>query len=233
MKVAILQCDQVLDKFQPKFGDYIDMIRQMFDATEGRLEFDQFDCQQGIYPRNIETYDFYITTGSKASAYEDLPWIHQLINFVQKLDQQKKKLIGICYGHQIIALAKNHKVLKSDKGWGIGVAQNRIIATPDWMSKTKPELNIIASHQDQIISLPGEAVVIAESDFCPYFMVQWNNHFLSIQGHPEWNTDYSRTLMNERRAIIPAERIEAGLGSLTIQPDNALFAHWIMDFVRH
>jgi GMP synthase (glutamine-hydrolysing) len=80
--------------------------------------------------------------------------------------------------------------------------------------------------------LPEGAVVIAESDFCPFFMVQWNDHFLSVQGHPEWNRAYSRSLMNERRAIIPPERIETGLESLSIKPDNELLARWIIDFVK-
>ena len=148
------------------------------------------------------------------------------------LDSHKKKLIGICFGHQIISMAYHDQVIKSEKGWGIGVAVNRIVTTPDWMSEKRPEFSLIVSHQDQVITLPEGAVVIAQSDFCPFFMVQWNDHFLSVQGHPEWNRAYSRTLMNERRAIIPPERIETGLESLSIKPDNALLARWIIDFVK-
>jgi hypothetical protein len=101
------------------------------------------------------------------------------------------------------------------------------------MSEKKSELNIIVSHQDQITALPADALVIAESGFCPFFMVQWSSHFLSIQGHPEWQREYSRTLINDRRAIIPAERVAAGLDSLSIKPDSQLFVRWILDFVSH
>lgn len=233
MKVAILQCDHVLEKFQPQYISYSHMIQHMFDAIDDSLEFDIFDCQQGHYPEDASAYDFYITTGSKSGAYEDEPWIHQLIKFVQQLDHQKKKLIGICFGHQIIAMALHGKVAKSAKGWGVGVATNRIVSTPEWMSKKKSELNIIVSHQDQIEVISDGAIVIAETDFCPYFMLQWNDYFLSIQGHPEWHTEYSKTLMNHRRDRIPSDRIEAGLDSLKTEPDNALFTQWIMDFVRY
>lgn len=233
MKVAILQCDEVLEKFQSQFGDYSGMIQHMFDVLDDTLEFEIFNVQQGMYPQDIDIYDFYITTGSKVGVYEDIPWIQEFIEYVRLLDRKKKKLIGICFGHQIIAEAFGYPVEKTEKGWGIGVAVNRIVATPGWMSTHKADLNIIVSHQDQVISLPKEALVIAESDFCPYFMVQWNRHFLSIQGHPEFSADYSRAMMNERKAIIPAQRIEAGLESLSIEPDNALFTHWIMDFVKH
>ncbi len=230
MKIAILQCDDVLEKFQPQFGHYPEMIRKMFQPFDGPFEFAAFDCQKGYLPEDINTYDLYITTGSKASVYEDKPWIQQLIRFVEQLDKHEKKLIGICFGHQIIAMACKGMVEKSQKGWGIGVAVNHLFATPGWMSEIKPELNVIVSHQDQVITLPEHALVIAGNDFCPFFMVQWSDHFLSIQGHPEWNKAYSRTLINERRAIIDPERIEAGLASLTIEPDNRLFVRWILDF---
>jgi len=233
VKVAILQCDNVPGKFQPRFGDYPEMVERMFDGMDKSLSFDTYDCQQNTLPKEIDKYDFYITTGSKASVYEKSGWIQQLICFIQRLDKYKKKLIGICFGHQLIAMARNGKVEKSDKGWGIGIATNRIISHPVWMNDTPSRINNLVSHQDQITSLPGDAFVIAESDFCPFFIVQWGEHFLSIQGHPEWNTEYSRTLINDRKNIIDANRVEAGINSLTITPDNALFVRWIMSFVQH
>ena len=148
------------------------------------------------------------------------------------LKKEQRKFIGICFGHQILAMAYNAGVEKSEKGWGIGVATNRIVSTPQWMGEKKKHLNIIVSHQDQIVTIPEGARVIAESDFCPFFIVQWNEQFLSIQGHPEWNRDYSKALINERRTIIPSSIIDTGFRSLTTKPDNDCFIRWIIDFVR-
>ena len=231
MNVAIIQCDTVLNEFVAEFGNYTDMVKRMFAAVGADFEYQVFDSQQGQYPHDLDAWDFYITTGSKAGAYQDTPWIKQLISFVQRLDEQQKKLIGICFGHQIIAMARQGQVEKSLKGWGVGVAKNRVIAHPEWMKEPADELNIIASHQDQITRLPWDTRVIASSDFCPCFVVQWGNHFLSIQGHPEWLPAYSRALMNHRRGILGDELTDAGLASLAIAPDNALFTRWILDFV--
>lgn len=233
MKVAILQCDNVLEKFQPRFGDYPEMVGQMFDGVNLPMTFETYDCRQGQFPADINAYDFYITTGSKASVYEDLEWIQQLIEFIQQLDNHKKKLVGICFGHQLIALAHDGKVEKSDNGWGIGISRNRVIAHPEWMNEKVSEISILVSHQDQTTNLPDDTLVIAESDFCPFFIVQWGDCFLSIQGHPEWSTEYSRTLINDRRTIIPADLVNAGLDSLKTGPDNGLFVKWIMAFVQH
>lgn len=232
MKAAILQCDEVLEKLQPRFGLYREMIQHMFESIGESIHFQSFDCRKDHYPSDIDDYDFYITTGSKASVYDDDPWIKNLIGFVQELDYRQKKLIGICFGHQIIAMAFNKMVSKADKGWGVGVAVNSICAVPEWMREKKDYLNIIVSHQDQVVSLPEGALIIAKSDFCPFFVVQWNNHFLSIQGHPEWNTAYSEALIKERRSIISNDRAELGLDSLRLNPDNKLFTRWVMDFVK-
>ncbi len=232
MKLAILKCDDVLTKFESEFGQYSSMIKHMFTEVDSSIEFDIYACQHGEYPEDLDAYDFYVTTGSKATAYEDEPWIERLIEFVRLLDQKKKKLIGICFGHQIIALALHGIVKRSEKGWGIGIAKHRIVSTPSWMSEKRDLLNIIVSHRDQVIDLSPEAVVIAESDFCPNFIVQWNDHFLSIQGHPEWNNGYSRALIEEHAGIIPKERVEAGLNSLKESTDNQLFTRWIISFVK-
>jgi len=231
MKVAIIQCDSVIPELRTRFGDYDDMIKHMFDSANADLDFQVFNAQQGEYPEDIDYFDFFITTGSKAGAYDGDDWIRQLIQFVQRLDEQRKKLIGICFGHQIIAMARHGQVEKSSKGWGVGVAANRIIAHPGWMKTTKEELNIIVSHQDQITQLPEDTLVIASSDFCPYFVVQWDDHFLSIQGHPEWQRDYSKALMTLRRNLLGEDRFESGLASLDIEPDNAMFTQWVLDFV--
>ena len=205
----------------------------MFARVEPSITFDIYDCQQSNYPENIHEYEFFITTGSKFSVYENKTWIRKFIEFIQHLDRHQKKLIGICFGHQAIAMALDCLVQKSPKGWGVGVASTRILICPEWMKKTKTALNIIASHQDQVMQLTEQSQVIAYSDFCPYFMVQWNGHLLSIQGHPEFNSDYSRALMLERSNIIPAGRIQMGLESLSIEPDNELLTRWIIDFVNH
>ena len=232
MKIAILQCDNVMEKFQEDFGNYPEMITDLLNNVENNLEIGIFDIQKGEYPQNINDWDLFITTGSKASVNDNEVWILDLIEFTKLLGVTKKKLMGICFGHQIIALARGGSVEESDKGWGIGIASNDILIQTDWMDNEQHELKLIVSHKEQINRLPQGAMVIAESDFCPYFMVQWDDHFLSVQGHPEWNKLYSKTLMNDRRSIIPVKRIEQGLESLEKYINNQQFARWIINFAK-
>ena len=232
MKIGILQCDTLLEKLQPKFGSYTAMIQRMLATSFCDCTFETIDCYKQEYPEDLAGYDLFVISGSRASVYDRQPWILRLINFVRRLDQEKKKLLGICFGHQLIAVALGGEVEKAKQGWGLGVATNRVIASPAWMQQHVLELRILVSHQDQVTKLVKGAQLIAESDFCPYFMILWNKHFLSIQGHPEWERDYAEALLQERRGQFLPERLELGLSSLSLVPDNQLFIQWVHDFVN-
>ena len=230
-RVAILQCGDVLDKFQSEFSNYPEMVIKFLSNKFVGYHFDVFDLQKQCYPDNLSHYDLYVITGSKNSVYENEIWIKKAIGYVQTLAKGKNKIAGICFGHQLIAMALKGRVEKSGKGWGVGVAVNRVLHKTKWMKSAKHSLNILVSHQDQVTALPEGADILIESTFCPFFMVQWRENILSIQGHPEWVKGYSAALMEERRGIIPDQTINAGLASLSIPTDNELVAEWFYDFM--
>jgi len=232
MKIGILQCDAVREAYQSRFGDYPQMIQSLFAHVAPHLEFSVFSVQAFEYPQNLNDCDAYITTGSRLSVYDDLPWIERMTDFVGELDHAKKKYVGICFGHQLMVKALGGEVRKSDKGWGIGVTVNQVIQQQPWMEPNKPALNLIASHQDQVIALPTDVKidVLAGSEFCPYYMLAYGNHFLSVQGHPEFSREYSAALIDFRSNIIPEDRVEQGKASLSTALDDQLFACWMVSF---
>ena len=63
-------------------------------------------------------------------------------------------------------------------------------------------------------------------------MIQIGEHFLGVQGHPEFSKRYSQDLMNARRDRIPAPRIETGIESLALPVDDKLVCRWLLDFLR-
>lgn len=233
MKIGILQCDSVREVFQPKFGDYPQMIQTLFAGVEPNLTFNVYRVRASEYPENIDECDAYVTTGSRDSVYDDLPWIPPLEMFIRELDREKKPYLGICFGHQLMVKALGGEVRKSDKGWGIGVTENQIVSRKPWMDTDQLTLRLIASHQDQVVRLPANVniEVLAGSSFCPYYMLACGNHFLSVQGHPEFSKEYSAALIDYRRNMIPAERVDQGQTSLTKTTDDQLFARWVLRFM--
>ena len=233
MKIGILQCDHVLVQFQPVFGDYPEMLATLFAKVAPDCRFKVYQVQSLEYPQDLNECDAYITTGSRHGVNDDYDWINRLEVFICELDRAKKPLVGICFGHQLMVKALGGIVKKSDKGWGIGVTHNQIVDSKSWMKPYQDRLNLIASHQDQVLCLPKSVKmdVLVSSPFCPYYMLTYGDHFISVQGHPEFTKNYSAALMNFRRKLIPSERIQEGEISLQADVDDQLMAQWIVNFI--
>ncbi|MGB1236971.1 MAG: glutamine amidotransferase-related protein [Pseudomonadales bacterium] len=232
MIIGILQCDDVQNQLQPTFGNYPHMLQQLLGTVDPALTFKVYDVRADQYPQEIDECDAYISTGSKHSVTDSDPWIQKLIAFVSELDSARKKFAGICFGHQLIAMALKGQVALSEKGWGAGVAFNQVSQQRPWMQPYSAGLDIIVSHQEQISELPARCQVIAASSFCPAFMIEVENHMLGIQGHPEWSKDYSRALTNTRLERIPAQRVREAFCSLNASVDSELLGRWIVNFFK-
>ena len=232
MKIGILQCDDVHETLQPAHGNYPDMFER---ALRTRLP----DCHMPVYrvldgqlPVSPDECDAWLITGSKFGVNDGLPWIDALADFVRSLWQQQRPLLGVCFGHQLMARALGGTVVKSEKGWGLGLSFNQVIERKAWMQPFQPHLDLLVSHQDQVVALPPQGEVLASSEFCPYYLIQYGDAFISIQGHPEFTPGYARDLMQMRQAILPPARLRAALASLKTEADSQLMLQWAVGFLQ-
>jgi len=232
MKLGILVCDHVHNTLQTEFADYPQMFENCLLEVDPKLEIKNFLVIDGDLPAQIDVCDSYMITGSKWGVNDTQPWIEQLEIFIQELYTAGKGLVGICFGHQLIARALGGMVQRSDKGWGIGVQSNQLLQKSDWMTPFQPTLDLVVSHQDQIVELPPESRVLACNDFCRYSMIQVGNNFLGIQGHPEFSRAYSHALIKRRKDIIPPARVIEGIDSLKNQPHSFIGMKWLLNFLR-
>ncbi len=231
MIIGILQTDRVKPAFSPLFGEYPAMFQTLLRSVDPRLEFRVYDVQHNIYPADIHECDAYITTGSKASVYDADPWITVLQTFIVTLDQQQKKLVAVCFGHQLVAQAFGGKTEKTDNGWGVGVHTCQIQTQRHWMKPPLHHYKLIVSHQDQVTQLPDNAELLAGNEFCPIAMFQRGDNILAIQGHPEFSKDYSEALIRHRQQLLGESVFERGICSLQIPTDETAIARWILTFM--
>lgn len=232
MKLGILETDQPVPPLLEKYGSYSDMFQALFSSVDRQITFETYNVVQLEYPSDRDNCDAYLITGSKASPYEDLAWIKALSDYVVMLHRHQKKLIGICFGHQLIAQALGGLVQKSDLGWGVGKASRDIFRHKPWIEKGKKHFNILVSHQDQVTQIPPNAERIAGNDFCENASFQIGNHILTFQGHPEFQPGYLRQLIIVRREIIGADRANRAILSLQEETDHQQIARWMMAFLK-
>ena len=229
MRIGILQTDSVMDQFQPEFGDYPDMFHELL-RSEG-VTFVDYDVQHGEYPESMDECDAWLITGSKRSVYDEEEWIARLKDYVAELHAARRKLIGICFGHQLVADALGGKTEPASVGWRVGIIANQVIRQEPFMTPEAPQFNLIFSHKDQVTRLPEEAILLAKSPGCPNAMFRIGNHILAIQGHPEFCKSYSRTLIDFRHETLGEDIYSRGMASLEKNTDEGTVSRWILNFV--
>ena len=227
--LGILKADSVNPDLQVQHGDYTDMFVSVLGEADPDLRFHIYDVTQFEYPDDLDDCDGYLITGSRHSVYEPIEWITRLGEFVVELNDAKKKLVGICFGHQLVAHVLGGETAKSSKGWGVGRHETTLSdpSRPQWSS----EFGLLSSHQDQVQSLPDEARVIAQSDFCPIAGMAIGDHIVTLQGHPEFTKAYARDLLGVRRELLGETLYQQGVDSLDEEVHQDRVALIITDFL--
>ena len=212
---------------------FIEFVKSIYPEKADAVR--EYKVAQGEFPQSVNECELWFITGSPKSVYEDIPWIHNLRDFVVKLDETKVKTIAICFGHQMVAHALGGKVSKSPRGWGVGIRNFEMLIHKPWMDSpgsTTQKLSLLFSHQDQVEVLPPTAELLAQDEFCPFQMMQIGEHILTMQGHPEFTVNFARERLISRRDKMSAETFDKAMKSYAEASDFQLMIGWIRKFVN-
>lgn len=229
IKVGILQTGSPPPPLQESFGSYSEMVRELLGPQH---EFKTFDARSGELPARADSCDAYVITGSASGVYDGDEWIGKLKEFVRGASG-RSAMVGICFGHQLMAEAFGGQVIKSPRGWGIGLHRYGLNDRAAWMDDAR-SIAVPASHQDQVVRLPADARVLGGSDFTPYGIVEYpQRRAMSLQSHPEFSPDYAAALIELRRSSkYTAEQADRALTSLREPNDRARVGGWLAEFLR-
>ena len=237
MKLGVLETGPVVDSLRGTYGPYTDFFRRMIHSIDNDVNVVGWEVYQSSFPDSTDMVDGWIITGSKYGAYEDLPWIPPLEDFLRECLATQVPVAGFCFGHQILAQSAGGKVVKSEKGWGLGVHDYEIARQSDWMSSDPAKFSAMAIHQDQVVDVPKDATVIARSEFCENAALAYgdpdNPIAISVQPHPEFNSNFVSDLIEARRGtVFPEKDSDKALASLDRDVDNEAWARWVLEFFR-
>lgn len=231
VSVGILEAGPLAPALAERYGSHTAFFRAYLGPAAHDMLFPSYRVYQGELPASVAAHDAYLITGSRYSVYDPFDWIAPLKDFVRQA-AVARPVVGICFGHQLVAEAFGGRVSKAEQGWGVGVHRYRLAHRAGFMHPALDEVALIASHQDQVVAAPPGALVLGGSDFCPVGALQIGDNVFSIQLHPEMQRDYGHDLYEMRRAMIGSEQIDAAQASLNQPNDADAVRDWILRFIR-
>jgi GMP synthase-like glutamine amidotransferase len=224
MKIAVLETGVPPEPLVEEFGSYPDMFARLLGTG---FEIESYDVQAGRFP-TANGHGAYLVTGSPAGVYDPYPWIAPLQDFIR--GAADAKMVGVCFGHQVMAEALGGHVIKSPKGWGAGLQRYDVVHAEPWLNGER-EVAIPASHQDQVVRQPPNTEVVARSDFTPFASLAWTDRqAISFQFHPEFSPAYAKALIQKRYDRV--NQPDAAIASLDAPNDNDRVGGWIRRFLE-
>ena len=199
MKIGILQTGQSPEDLRETLGEYPAMFERLL-AGHG-FAFATWHVEAMQFPASVHDADGWLITGSRHGVYEDHPFIAPLAQFTRDALKAQVPVVGICFGHQLMAQALGGRVEKFEGGWAVGAQEY------DFGGET---LTLNAWHQDQVIAPPEGAQVLASNAFCAYAALGYGRLGYSVQPHPEFEDDFIQGLIDTRgRGVVPDTLLQA------------------------
>ncbi len=222
MKIGILQCGHTPDAIRPVLGGYGQLYPAMLDGYG--FEFETFSVVDMDFPEDVSAADGWLVSGSKHGAYEDVPFIAPLMDFIRAAYAADVPMVGVCFGHQIIAQALGGEVVKFPGGWSVGRQTYEVGGET---------LALNAWHQDQVVTLPPDAQVVGSNAFCQNAALIYGQKAFSVQPHPEFQSDFIDGLATHvgDGKLDPALMAEVR-AKLPLPNDNARMAAMIARFFK-
>ncbi|KAL7918582.1 class I glutamine amidotransferase-like protein [Trichoderma austrokoningii] len=216
LRIAILQCDELPEDMQKEYGSLSSVYTEFLEAGAAKLE------ERGLYERphlsvssydvigkqeypDLDNIDAVLLTGSRHDSFTpgENGWILKLVDFVKAMiqDQSRVRIMGICFGHQIIGRAYGAMPERNDSGWEVSVTEVTLSEKGKQIFG-QDSLALHQMHRDAVPWYPPSVEKLGHTDICDVQGIYVKNRVISLQGHPEYNGKIACELLDRRRGTV-------------------------------
>lgn len=207
--VLIIKTGATVPGTDPALGDFEDWIIEGMELSRER--FDVVTVYRGEALPAPDRVMAVIITGSAAMVTDREDWSEASAGFLQQVIAQGIPVLGICYGHQLVAHALGGRIDFNPGGREIGTVPVllSVAAKDDLLLSASPvSFPAHSSHAQSVLQLPDGAVVLASNDHDAYHAVRFGQRVWGLQFHPEFDEAVMKTYLTQRRDVLAAEGLD-------------------------
>ncbi|MEO7430737.1 MAG: glutamine amidotransferase [Dokdonella sp.] len=200
-RLLIVQTGSTFPQLRARRGDFADWFRVGMGLDRSQVEVVRADAGH-VLPRTAGDHAGVIVTGSPSMVSERLAWSENTAAWLRSMVDQDVPILGVCYGHQLLAHALGGRVDFHPGGREIGTVRIERLAAAgeDALLGSSPDVfKAHASHQQSVLELPSDAVVLARSSHDPHHAVRYAPNVWGLQFHPEFSAGIMRDYLQRRR----------------------------------
>ena len=217
--ILILKTGQTLPSIKAKRGDFENWITTFSGYSETCFSTCQV-FRDEKFPA-ISSISGIIVTGSPAMVTDDSAWIKRSEQYLLEAIGQGLPLLGICFGHQLLAQALGGKVDWHPKGRNIGTAPIQLTGDAEidpLLSSLPGEILVHSTHMQSAITLPSSARILAGNSFEPHHAVRFGEKVWGLQFHPEFDEGIIEEYIKGRYTLIVEEGLDADALLAAVKP---------------
>ncbi|KAF2659080.1 class I glutamine amidotransferase-like protein [Lophiostoma macrostomum CBS 122681] len=210
LRIAILECDTPLLETKSKYGGYGGVFKALLEAAADALDQpDLISSKKGLelstfdvvskqeYPE-LDDIDAVLMTGSRFNSFDNDEWILKLVDFTKRVLEQKRiRIIGVCFGHQILGRAAGVEVGRSEGGWEVSVLPVELTEKGKELFE-QDTLSLHQMHRDAVYEYPPDAEKLGASPRCLTQGMYVKGKYITVQGHPEFNEQIVSEIVTNR-----------------------------------
>ncbi|KAF1824386.1 class I glutamine amidotransferase-like protein [Dissoconium aciculare CBS 342.82] len=243
IRIAILECDVTIGRLAEGYGPIFQRLLTAAavkikndDGRSPTLEISWFNVVQKpeTYPK-LEDIDAVLLSGSKFNSFDSDPWILNLVSFTKSiLAQTRVRLIGVCFGHQIIGRALDIPVGRSEAGWELAVTELQLSEVGKSIFGGRETIAIHQMHRDIVHGpYPASIESLASTDRCATQGMYARNRLITVQGHPEFTKDIVAELLERRHEgkILDDETFNEAMSRVSRDHDGLAIAEAFIRFL--